>query len=150
MEIEDIREERRNALYAWQRSYNMEPRPDSSLTTMFINGELNMPVDQVARELMCTDFLYKHTLYGNLLEEFLRKVAHRIKDQYKISWTATWNIVRFYGPIAMKVISLLQSAQHIPPFLPIYDSSGAMACIEGQAHDPSSASSRATTSANAP
>ena len=100
-------DERVRLVHEWQRYYKMEPRKDSKLTEMFASGNLNMFPDQVARELMATDFIYKYTLYGELIEEFMRKVAGRLKCQYDLTWTSTWNIVRFYAPIGLKLICLL-------------------------------------------
>jgi hypothetical protein len=111
-------ETRLRTLHAWQRYYNMEPRGDSRLTRLFVNGEIDWPVEVVARELVATDFIYKHTLYGEILQDFMRLVALKVKDVYKLSWTATWKIVSFYAPIALKLI-LLDSAglriPHVPP-----------------------------------
>jgi hypothetical protein len=107
-------EERLNLLHAWQQSYNMEPRSDSQLTNMYINGEIDWPVDSVARELMATHFIYEETLYGEILQEFLRGVAHRIHIEYKLSWASTWKIVRFYGPMACKLLCVESAGVHIP------------------------------------
>jgi len=97
----------------------MEPRNDSHLTKLYIEGNLpGMSADQVARELVATEFLYQYTLYGCVLEGFLRRVACSIQHEYDISWKETWNIVRFYGPIAMKLMALISSGQCIPPALP--------------------------------
>lgn len=101
-------------LHAWQRHYGMQPRTDSHLTTEFVRGTLGWPVDVVARELMATDFLYKTTLYGETIEEFLRAVALRLRGLYDLSWSATWRIVRFYGPMALKLLMLLHTRSRIP------------------------------------
>ncbi|RPF81921.1 MAG: hypothetical protein CBC65_001625 [Rhodothermaceae bacterium TMED105] len=111
-------DERVRLVHEWQRYYKMEPRKDSKLTEMFASGNLNMFPDQVARELMATDFIYKYTLYGELIEEFMRKVAGRLKCQYDLTWTSTWNIVRFYAPIGLKLICLLQTQRVIPQYMP--------------------------------
>ena len=112
------RDEKIAMVHAWQRHYNMQPRSDSRLTQMFADGTTPLQADEVARELMATDFIYKHTLYGQLIEEFMRHVADYVHKTYKLSWTATWNIVRFYGPIAIKLICLLNSGQQIPARMP--------------------------------
>lgn len=110
--------ERLALLHEWQRYYNMSPRPDSRLTQMFVEGLCPLPVDEVARELMCTDFIFKQTLYGETIEEFMKIVAARLKKRYRITWTATWTIVRFYAPIALKLICLSSSLQRIPDRMP--------------------------------
>jgi len=105
------------ALHAWQRYYNMEPRDDSKLTRLFVEGKVDWPVDVVARELMATDFIYKNTLYGEVIEEFMRGVADRLKRKHGLSWTATWDVVRFYAPIALKLILLDRCGVRIPEAL---------------------------------
>jgi len=108
----------RDLLHAWQRHYNMEPRSDSRLTERFVAGEIDWPVDAVARELVATEFLYRETLYGELLEDFMRGVAERLRREHGLSWTATWNIVRFYAPTALKLMCLDASGLRIPAALP--------------------------------
>ena len=109
---------RREALHAWQLFYNMQPRSDSRLTEMFVRGEVSWGADEVARELMATDFIYQNTLYGEVIEEFLRCVAARLREEHKLSWKATWDIVRFYGPVALKLLCVERHGLAIPPHLP--------------------------------
>ena len=112
-------DERLALLHSWQRYYHMEPRNDSRLTQLFVAGELSMEADQVARELMCTDFVYKNTLYGEVIEDFLREVASMLRTRYPgLSWTSTWTIVRFYGPTALKLMSLSAAGLRMPEHLP--------------------------------
>lgn len=105
---------------AWQRHYNMEPRGDSKLTSLYADGQLgDVAADVVARELLCTDYLYKHTLYGELQEEFLRGVAAELRRRHKgLSWSATWEIVRYYGPIALKLMCVSSAGERIPDRMP--------------------------------
>ena len=111
-----MEEERRVQLHAWQRYYGMEPRDDSHLTRQFIEGLLPVPADRVARELVATDFIYKRTLYGDVLETFLREVAKRLRKRIRpLSWKATWEIVRFYGPIALRLMCVSSAKVCIPP-----------------------------------
>lgn len=115
----DERNHRIAEVHAWQRHYNMEPRDDSKLTQLYADGQLWMTADQVARELLATDFIYKHTLYGELIEEFLRLVADKLRERHPgLSWTATWHIVRFYGPIALKLMCLSSTGARIPDRMP--------------------------------
>lgn len=109
--------ERLALLHAWQRFYNMEPRADSRLTQRYVDGELDAPVDVVARELVATEFLYQQTMYGCLIEEFMRRVATRLREEHALSWSATWDIVRFYGPIALKLMCLSASGAVVPEHL---------------------------------
>ena len=97
-----------------QRLLNMEPRDDSSLTEMYARGELCMTSQEVARELMATDFIYKNTLYGETIEEFMREVAISLREMHNISWGATWTIVRAYAPMALKLMMLSASGVKIP------------------------------------
>lgn len=118
MDHEVIAEARREEVRYWQRFLNMTPRNDSRLTDMYARGEVYMSADEVARELVATDFIYRYTLYENQIEEFMRGVAVYLKDMYSLSWKATWKIVKFYGPIAMKIISLIQTDLRIPERMP--------------------------------
>lgn len=113
------RARRVEAVHAWQRYYNMEPRTDSKLTEMFADGQVYMTAAEVARELMATDYIYKHTLYGEVIEVFLRGVADELRARHPgLSWTATWDIVRFYGPVALKLMLLSAAGTRIPDAAP--------------------------------
>lgn len=113
------RANRVEAVHAWQRYLNMEPRADSKLTGMFADGHVYMTAEGVARELVATDYIYKHTLYGELIEAFLRGVADELRSRHpNLSWTATWEIVRFYGPIALKLMLLSAAGERIPEAMP--------------------------------
>jgi hypothetical protein len=101
-------------LHAWQLFYNMEPRSDSALTDRYVRGEVPWTVDVVARELMATDHIYKTTLYGETIEEYMRALAHGLKTRHGLTWTRTWEIVRFYGPISLKLLMLLSCSTCIP------------------------------------
>lgn len=107
---------KRDLVHSWQRHYGMEPRTDSKLTDLYVEGHLGwMGPDEVARELVATDFLYRETLYGVLLEDFLRGVAAELRTHHpRLSWSATWNIVRFYGPTALKLMVLSSAHLQVP------------------------------------
>ena len=107
---------RREEVWKVQRQLNMTPRDDSRLTELYANGQLPpyMTADVVARELMCTDFIFKNTLYGEVIEEYMRNVAALLRDMYKLSWDATWNITRFYAPIALKLMCVSSSCVRVP------------------------------------
>jgi len=92
----------------------MAPRSDSRLTDLYAEGAIDLQADEVARELVATEFLYKETLYGDLIEEFMRITADRLKEEYDLSWSATWEIVRFYAPHALKLLCLMSSGTCIP------------------------------------
>ena len=101
-----------------QRCLNMEPRDDSALTEMYARGETTLSVQEVARELLCTHFLYTYTLYGNVIEDFMRGVAETLRDLHGISWSATWTITRFYAPIALKCMMISATGVTLPERLP--------------------------------
>ena len=105
--------ERRAELHAWQRFYGMEPRDDSHLTNQYVKGMVCEPADCVARELVATDYVYKNTLYGEVIEIFLRQVADRVRKRYTLSWKSTWAIVRFYGPIALRLMCMSSAGLRI-------------------------------------
>jgi hypothetical protein len=119
MELGD-RERRIACLHEWQRYYNMEPRDDSRLTQLFADGQTaNMSVDEVARELMATDFIHRHTLYGDVIEDYMRAVATRLRAAHPgLSWTRTWEIVRAYAPIALKLMCLSSADLVVPDRMP--------------------------------
>ena len=102
-------------VHYWQRVYNMKPRDDSQLTKRFVNGEIDWPPDVVARELMATDYIYKETLYGEIIEEYMRGMASRLRARHpQLSWSKTWELVKFYGPISLKLLMLLSCNGSIP------------------------------------
>jgi hypothetical protein len=103
-------------VHEWQRYYGMEPRQDSRLTQLYSSYQTgSMGPDEVARELVAADFLHKQTLYGSLLEAFMRRVADEVRRRHPtLSWTATWEIVRFYAPIALKLMAVGSSGLRIP------------------------------------
>ena len=111
-------EQRRKALHEWQRHYNMVPRNDSRLTERYVAGEIPWPPDMVAKELVATDFLYKYTLYGELIEDFFKSLAGLVRSTYNIPWSSAYNLVREYGPIALKLQMTIHCAIAIPERLP--------------------------------
>lgn len=110
---------RRREVYDEQLRLNMIPRDDSRLTELYVNGNLPeyMTAKVVARELMCTDFIYKNTLYGEVIEEYMRIIANLLREAYNLSWQATWNITRFYAPIALKLMCVRSSCIRVPEAL---------------------------------
>ena len=92
----------------------MTPRDDSQLTRMYETGSCDLEASEVARELVATDFIFQNTLYGELMEDFLRIVAHRVKRQSDLTWNQVWDVVRTYGPPCLKLICIMQSHVRIP------------------------------------
>lgn len=102
----------------WQIFYGMSPRNDSALTVKFEREELPFHnARSVARELVATHFIFRETLYGEVIEDYMRAVAERLRSTYRLSWGATWEIVRFYAPIALKLMMVWSSKLRIPKFL---------------------------------
>lgn len=98
-------------------SLGAEPRSDSELTAKYAHGVADptyvLPED-VAHTLFAVDFVYKRTLYPEIVSDAMRIVANRLKRQYEhLSWTAIWNVVRFYAPTALKVQCLLMAAYEV-------------------------------------
>lgn len=102
----DMNTDRLLTLKAWQKHYGMVPREDSKLTDLFVAGHLpGISAAEVARELVVTDVIYKQTLYGDVIETFLRKLAIALRNAYPcLTWKSTWDIVKFYGPIGLKLM----------------------------------------------
>lgn len=108
-----------------QKSWGMEPRNDSKLTVSYALGtcedEYPTPHD-VAHELMFTDRIYKFTLYGQIIEDVMREVAGFIKRKYKIPWTGTWKIVRFYVPPMLKFYLMRKTGRYFHLSYNVYNS----------------------------
>jgi hypothetical protein len=109
-------QDRINQVTNLQKKYGMEPRDDSILTKKFANGNTTLTAEEVAKELVCVDFIYKNTLYGEFIEDYMRELASLIKCKYKLSWDDTWELARFYGPTSLKLMCLISSQQNIPNF----------------------------------
>lgn len=98
----------------------MLPRDDSHLTILYAqkqaDPELADDARLVAEELWVTDQIYARTLYGELLEEVMRRVAHRLRRRYgpQLTWTCTWQIVRAHVPTMLKLHCLLQQTRCHP------------------------------------
>ena len=107
---------RRAEVHNAQKALNMTPRADSRLTELYAHRHLPlyMSADVVARELLSTDFIYSETLYGEVIETYMRSLANMVKETYEISWNATWNLTRFYAPIALKLMCVSSSGIRIP------------------------------------
>ena len=100
-----------------QRSYGMEPRKDSYLSKMYANNETDLSALDVVKELISVDYIYKNTLYGETIEDYMRELAQLIKENYKLSWNQTWEIVKFYGPDSLKLMSIISTNTSIPPIV---------------------------------
>lgn len=114
---ENERRVRTKDVQDWQLAYGMQPREDSKLTDLYARGLLDaaLTADSVARELVATDFLYKNTLYPEILEDFLRGVANRCKrENPSLTWNQVWEIVRFYGPDVLKLMMCTHCCVTIP------------------------------------
>ena len=104
-DVRELAQQRMEWVHTAQRQLGMEPRNDSILTYKYAIGELeddDVP-SAIAKELVFVDRLYKQTSYGRILEDVLRGIADHIRRKYKLSWTDTWDITRFYGATMLKL-----------------------------------------------
>lgn len=94
-------------VHAAQRRLGMDPRDDSMLTFNYANGVLdddeNLLPSTVANELFIVDRIHKTTNYARIIEDVMREVAEHVRNKYRLSWTDTWEIVRFYVPTMLKL-----------------------------------------------
>ena len=110
-------EKRINEVVEYQKSFGMEPRTDSYLTKKYANNETEYTAEEVGKVLVCVDYIHTHTLYGGeFQEDYMRELANLVKKKYKLTWTATWEIVKYYGPISLKLMCLISSKEKIPNF----------------------------------
>lgn len=103
---------------ALQAQMGMEPRCDSRLTEQYANGHAEPEFDtayKVAHELVMTDYIYRTTLYSQVIEEVMRNVAGWLKKRYKLTWTDAWEITRFYAPTMIKLQCMIASGQDFRP-----------------------------------
>ena len=98
------------AVQAAQRCLGMEPRNDSRLTYLYAVGDCmaHEPPSVIAHELVTVDTIYRETEYGQIIEDVLRELAAHLRRTYALSWTDTWDIVRFYGPTMLKLYLVRQ------------------------------------------
>jgi hypothetical protein len=114
----NARDVRIQEVHNHQLFLGMTPRNDSKLTEMYADGLTDMSAQEIARELMAVDYIYKCTPYSELIEEYMRSVAKKLRNKYKLSWTDTWDIVRKYAPSALKLQCLSATGERIPRFMP--------------------------------
>ena len=94
------------SIHREQRELGMEPRNDSQLTFKYAIKEIDDAPREIANELMVVDRIYNDTEYSAIIEDVLREIAHHIKRKYNLSWSDTWELVRFYGPTMLKLYCL--------------------------------------------
>ena len=106
----DTREEvsrKIDLVHAAQRRLGMEPRDDSSLTFNYAAGHLEddetLLPSTVANELFIVDHIHKTTNYAGIIEDVMREVAEDLWVKYRLSWSDTWEVVRFYVPTMLKL-----------------------------------------------
>lgn len=98
-------EARRAAVWAAQREMGMVPRGDSHLTEQFAQGTCDpeyCSAAVVAKELVMVHFIHTETLYGQIIEDVMRHVARWFHDDWHLTWTDAWTIVRRYVPSMLK------------------------------------------------
>lgn len=111
----DVFAARVDQVHAEQRRLGMSPRTDSRLTLQWAAGAADpeyQTAHQVAHELVVTDHVYRTTLYGEIIEVVMRNVATFLRKTYRgLTWSDTWDIVRFYVPTMLKLHCLTSTAQ---------------------------------------
>ena len=109
-------DQRVNAVIEYQKKFGMEPRTDSYLTKMYGNKETEYSAEEVAKELVCVDYIFTKTLYGEFQEYYMRELAKLVKNKYKLTCTNAWETVKYYGPISLKLMCLRSAKENIPNF----------------------------------
>ena len=110
-------ESRRAEVHALQQEMGMQPRSDSRLTEMYARGEADPEywnAHVVAHELVMVDRIHRETIYGAILEQYLRYLAdasHRAHP--RIPWSELWRIVRFYGTPMLKLYALRKAGYRL-------------------------------------
>ena len=111
---------RLSQLEQYLSAYNCTLRDDSRLAFLWSTGRLDPSWDirEVCHEMMAMQFICLNTQYNDLCQPFLRALANGMRDRYGLkSWTATWRIVREYGPDILKIISLAEAGLQVPNFM---------------------------------
>jgi hypothetical protein len=91
---------------AIQREMGMVPRDDSLLTVQYAlgtAGPMYRSPREVAQDLKAVDLIYQMTLYGDIVEDVMRRVAEWIKDSYDLPWGEVWTLVRAFVPTMIKL-----------------------------------------------
>ena len=103
-----------DGLHAKLVSAGLSPRDDSRLSYMFATGQISDEIDTVVHELVVVDAIHRHTAYGEVIEEVMREVASRCHQKYRLSWSDTWDMVRFYVPSMLKLHCVAQTGMQFP------------------------------------
>lgn len=118
-ELDDDKQQRAKArlsmVHQEQYRLGMTPRDDSRLSFAYAIGdaEENDSTPQcIANELYVVDHIYKKTDYAFLLEAVMRAIALHIRKKYRLTWTTTWDVTKFYVPSMMKMYCLHKLTQH--------------------------------------
>ena len=102
-----------NAVVEEQHRLGMAPRTDSRLTIQYARGTCDpiySTASVVAQELVLVDFVFRETLYGEIVEDVMRAVAHRLKKTYRrASWHDVWDVTKFYVPTMLKLYCLMST-----------------------------------------
>lgn len=101
-----------NEIHELQKKVGMNPREDSRLTRQYAEGCADpefASVQDVVHELYIVDGIFRTTLYGEVIEDVMRRVADQLRERYRVTWTVAWDIVRFYVPTMLKLHMLRRS-----------------------------------------
>lgn len=89
------------------RALGHPPRDDSQMAFLFARGETNKTLAETVNEIRLVNLLYDHTDYKTTVEDSLRGIAQKINED-GLGWRQTWQIVRKYGPVMMKIDAMEQ------------------------------------------
>ena len=102
--------QRMRDVHAEQVALGMAPRSDSRLTLQYATRSCDPEYATarcVAEELVLVDFFHQSTLYPEIIEAVMRKVAHALKQEFPVvPWGSVWSSVRFYVPTILKLFCI--------------------------------------------
>lgn len=114
---EALRAERRLQIERVFRERDIPIREDSVLIRRFVDGTCDVTyatADDVANTMHAVDYVYKRTVYGEVVQDTLRHLADGLHAEYPlVSWTQLWETVREHAPLALKLQCLAVSGTDV-------------------------------------
>lgn len=94
-------------------------RDDSRLAYRYACGEIRhmTPYDAV-HEMACTQVLCDNTTYQAVMPDYLRALAHQLKEDHfpSVPWTQVWKAVADLGPELLKTDLMYRTGLTFPDF----------------------------------
>uniref|UniRef100_A0A6C0KGG6 Uncharacterized protein n=1 Tax=viral metagenome TaxID=1070528 RepID=A0A6C0KGG6_9ZZZZ len=78
-------------------------RDDSRIAWEYAIGNVPREPKDIAQEMMLVDAIHNKTPYGATIENDMKKTAQKLRDEYQLSWKATWNLTKKYEPTVLKL-----------------------------------------------